>query len=311
MNRAYILRAAWHVVNALGQRPSRRTLQSMTGLVTGKKFATDEIHAWLRSFQRRDESGKLYLLAELGPVAVQSRSKLGPASVLESVVLGQVAVQARSPHADQESESGIIKEDGYKKPDGFSERDESLNPVCDFAKKTREVEPTQPLLIAIPAKVKALRRPRDTTAADAINSALAEIIVPLMGSTTIVAWKKANQAAAKSLADSGNTPAIMVIAWHRLSRRDGSKFTRLDWLRDEMGAETMRQKMRVAGPAIKASLGIIERGWLQGEPVQCSGKRPDGFTTTTPKGMLPEVARAWMRDGIKSGQLFVSMGISA
>jgi hypothetical protein len=298
------------MVNALGQRPSRRTLQAMTGIVTGKKFSTDEVHAWLNSFQRKDECGKLHLIQQLGPVAVQSRSNAGPVSVLENADLGPVGVQGRSPHADQELELGIRKEDGVYEPIGSQDGDKSPTPVCDSAMKAQESEPTQESLIAIPEKEKLPRKKKDTTVADAINSALAEIVVPLMGSTTLAAWKKRNMVAAKSLADSGNTPEIVVAAWHRLNRRDGTKFLRLDWLRDDMGAENMRRKMRVAGSAINASFGLVERGWLQGGPVQCTGKRPSGFTTTTPKGITSDEARSWLRDGVQPAQ-FIQFGASA
>lgn len=138
-------------------------------------------------------------------------------------------------------------------------------------------------------------------AADKIDGALADLIVPLSDKTiTKQTWRTQNHRAALELHDLGHTPEQIAEYWHRLRHRDGGPYVRLDWLQQAMVAEKARQNIRVASPSgIYVSPDIDGRGFLHGKPVVCKDrKKPSGWSQTTPDHLELEEGKAWLHDGI-------------
>jgi hypothetical protein len=64
VNRIYVLKTAWHFTKAIGERPSRRNIQEYLKRNVGRKWDTNEIHAFLRAWQYEAEDGSIWLREE-------------------------------------------------------------------------------------------------------------------------------------------------------------------------------------------------------------------------------------------------------
>jgi len=95
-----------------------------------------------------------------------------------------------------------------------------------------------------PRTKKARSEPSDAQlAAWAITDALVHEIAPyLTGKVTQRQWCQRNNAFASGMVESGATAEMVLAAFRRLRRKDGTPYLRLDWLADAMIAEGARSE---------------------------------------------------------------------
>jgi hypothetical protein len=160
MNRAHVIRAAWYLIKATDERPSRRAIQELIKFRCGKTFHTNEVAAWLKDNQILGEGRQPYLRPDPeattfsieGIKPARARDKEGKSSLVplrysadttplqkngqikhDLVQSGYSAVTSRG---DQEKERSNIKDGSLHSPS-------SRGRACDATMEEKNRETTR------------------------------------------------------------------------------------------------------------------------------------------------------------------------
>jgi len=231
MNRQAIIKAAYFAVLAMGNKPSRRSVERMIRKITdGVGFASADVAAWFRA----NPQYQLSRAQSPEPVQNQYRTTLEP--------FAEPLTERQSSVAQNQYEN-------------LTQNPSHAHAAKVLVKNKRNVDtPYQPgqLSLLPDAALKASKRKNDTVKtkveseveqrAFAIRDAVARCVQPLLNGITISAWKLQNARAAMSLAEANKTPNEVVAYWHAHTAWDGRPFIRLDKLQEDMVKTSLPQR---------------------------------------------------------------------
>lgn len=210
MNREAVIRAAFFMAKALGQRTSRREVNAVIAKQLGKGFRTAEVAAVLSKLRE--------------PLRNQHGTSKEPASVLKTCTLGTSREPPGNPlpllHVQDNLDSELRSSSRNGKP----------SPVAANGRAKRVTQ-----------------LPLDRALLDSKNAILKAVwneLQPFIGrSSTWTDWRARNSVVAASFAKLGFTPEQIVAAWKHASDRKGEPLRELFMVQKAMDAVALFKAM--------------------------------------------------------------------